>query len=210
MTPPAPLFVTLRCLSVECRLRFPAEAAAAPTRCPRCGGVLASAEVWQPPDALPTALRRPAQRPTVALLDSLRSAYNVGSIFRSADGAGLRHIYLCGLTATPPHPRIAKTALGAEQAIPWSYHPDAVETAEQLQAHGLRLWGLEATADAVDLFALPGSAEPVVLLVGNERSGLDPALLRLCDLVVAIPMRGVKESLNVATAFGIAAYTAAG
>jgi 23S rRNA (guanosine2251-2'-O)-methyltransferase len=153
-------------------------------------------------------LTRP-QRPLHGLLDNVRSTFNVGSIFRSADGAAFQHLYLCGITPTPAHPKVAKTALTAEQTVAWSQHTNALDLAEALQGRGHHLWALEDAPDATSLFAaqLPPPDQPLVLIVGHEVTGVDPGLLALCDQVVALPMGGVKRSLNVAIAFGIAAYT---
>ena len=143
--------------------------------------------------------------PLTGLLDSVRSLFNVGSIFRSADGAGFAHLYLCGFTPTPANPRLAKTALGAERTVPWSHHNNNLDLATQLLAAGATLWALETTPAAVSLFAVRPPPGPLVLVVGNEVTGVDPGLLALCTQAVAIPMHGHKRSLNVATAFGIAA-----
>ena len=143
-----------------------------------------------------------------AFLHNIRSVYNVGSMFRSADGAGIARLYLCGYTATPEHRKLHKTALGAEEAVPWLHDRDGLGAAVRLRAAGYHLWALELAPAADSLFAvgrLPQDA-PVVLVVGNEVQGLEPELLALCERVLAIPMRGVKESLNVAVAFGVAAY----
>lgn len=141
-----------------------------------------------------------------ALLDNLRSVYNVGSIFRTADGAGLAHLHLGGITPPPTHPKIAKTALGAEQHIPWTQHKNGVGTAVQLQQNGWHIWALEEGETAVPLFTLPPPTAPVLLVVGNEIAGIDPGILKIADQTASLPMLGVKRSLNVATAFGIAAY----
>jgi tRNA G18 (ribose-2'-O)-methylase SpoU len=144
------------------------------------------------------------------LLDNLRSVYNVGSIFRTADGAGIRHLHLCGITPPPDHPKIAKTALGAEKSVGWSQYKNGLETAVSLQQRGFQLWAIEETAQSDPLFtaAHPADNSPILLIVGNEIAGVDPEILALCDRVLHIPMAGHKKSLNVATAFGIAAYVA--
>jgi tRNA G18 (ribose-2'-O)-methylase SpoU len=145
-----------------------------------------------------------------ALLDNIRSAHNVGAIFRTADGAGLRELYLCGFTPTPEDvPAIAKTALGAERSVPWSYHPNAVALADDLRAKGARLIALERLPKATPIYrfrAEPPDERPWVLVIGNERAGVDPGLLERCEDVIALPMAGEKVSLNVAVAFGAAAY----
>jgi tRNA G18 (ribose-2'-O)-methylase SpoU len=150
------------------------------------------------------------KRRIIALLDNIRSAYNVGAIFRTADGIGTGHIYLCGITPNPgENDAIQKTALGAEIEVPWSHHLDALGLGRALQSQGYRLVALETTPDSqlVFEFNLQKSApQPILLVVGNEQAGVDPGLLNLCDHVFAVPMVGSKASLNVAVAFGIAAY----
>lgn len=198
-------WVIWECAAAGCRLRFPAAAHEAVNgRCPRCGGAAAIVRRLAPP-AEPPASSPGLRLPLAALLDNVRSLFNVGSIFRSADGAGLAHLFLCGVTPTPAHPKLAKTALGAEQSVGWSQHPNAVELAQQLLAAGYVLWALEENAAALPLWAAVLPPAPVVLVAGSEVTGVDPDLLALCHASLVIPMRGHKRSLNVATAFGIAA-----
>lgn len=144
------------------------------------------------------------------LLDNIRSAHNVGAIFRTGDGVGLRHLYLCGFTPTPAdNPAVSKTALGAEQRLKWSHHRNALDLVEQLRDEGFKLVALECTAKATPIYrfkAEPPDNQPWVLVVGNERAGVDPGPLELCDLVLSLPMTGEKNSLNVAAAFAAAAY----
>jgi tRNA G18 (ribose-2'-O)-methylase SpoU len=142
------------------------------------------------------------------LMDNIRSAWNVGSILRSADGFRFTHAYLCGITPTADNETVTKTALGAEDSVPWSYHKDAVKLVKGLKKEGWRVYALEEDPRAVLIsqfhdHQLPG---PMVLTVGNEVTGVDPELLDLCHEIVHIPMRGEKKSFNVAIAFGIAAY----
>ena len=192
----------------HCDLRFPVppEVVEQGRRCPHCWQETVLAVVSADSQKLPASLRHAPARPLVAILDNLRSVYNVGSCFRSADGAGLSHLYLCGVTATPAHPKVAKTSLGAEQTVGWSYHPNALKVAEQLLGQGVALWALEGGESAENLLTITRPHTPLAMIVGNEVAGVDPALLALCHHRVAIPMRGAKESLNVATAFGVAAY----
>lgn len=140
-----------------------------------------------------------------ALLDNVRSVYNVGSIFRSADGAGFDTLYLCGVTPTPNNPKLAKTALGAHNAVHWETCPNAVDLAQRLLANGYHLWALEEGERSEPLLGVSPPPIPTVLVVGSEVTGVDPGLLELCERTLAIPMRGTKRSLNVATAFGVAA-----
>jgi tRNA G18 (ribose-2'-O)-methylase SpoU len=201
------------CERQECRLRFPVvEHERFHGDCPRCGAPTrvahraALAHSAASPDS-------PANELSLsALLDNVRSLFNVGSIFRSADGAGVEQLYLCGITATPQNRKLAKTALGAERRVKWCYDRNGVEAAERLRSRGYRLWALEGGMRAEPLFSYarqensePPSA-PIVLVVGNELTGIDPSILSLCERVWSIPMRGIKGSLNVAIAFSIAAY----
>ena len=139
------------------------------------------------------------------LLDDVRSLWNVGSILRTADGLGAAHVFLCGITGIPPHPRIHETALGAEEAVSWSYLPHPFEVLEGLRRLGVALVALELTSGAVPLEA-SRSQRPLCLVLGNEPGGVSPEVLEACDEHVAIPMRGVKESLNVAVVAGIALH----
>jgi tRNA G18 (ribose-2'-O)-methylase SpoU len=148
------------------------------------------------------------------LVDNIRSAWNVGSILRSADG--LIYTYLCGITSTPENEAVTKTSLGAEGSVPWSYHKNAVKLVNDLKVEGWKIYGLEedrrgipitrASSAGFDALASQPSALREVLIVGNEVTGVDPELLDLCDEIVHIPMRGEKKSFNVAIAFAIAAY----
>ncbi|HSK89664.1 MAG TPA: RNA methyltransferase [Anaerolineales bacterium] len=142
------------------------------------------------------------------LLDNIRSAWNVGSILRSADGFGFTHAYLCGITPLADNEAVAKTSLGAEDSVPWSYHKDAVRLIKGLKAEGWKVYALEEDPRSLSISQLTDSRfpNPTVLIVGNEVSGVDPDLLDLCDSIVYIPMFGEKKSFNVAIAFGIAAY----
>jgi 23S rRNA (guanosine2251-2'-O)-methyltransferase len=141
------------------------------------------------------------------LLDNIRSAWNVGSILRSADGFGFAHAYLCGITPTADQESVTKTALGAENSVRWTYHKDAVQLVQGL-GDSWRIYALEETEDARPIHDITGMTEEErsILIVGNEVTGVDPQLLDLCDQVFYIPMRGTKRSFNVAIAFGIAAY----
>lgn len=141
----------------------------------------------------------------VVVLDNVRSAMNVGTILRTADGARVTHAYLCGITPRGDNPKVAKTALDAESLVPWSHHVDAVECCGSLAAEGYELWAVEATPGSVDYLG-PQPPARVAVIVGNERAGIDPGVLALADQVIHLPMAGAKTSLNVAVAFGVAAY----
>ncbi len=143
-----------------------------------------------------------------ALLDNIRSAWNVGSMFRTADGLGIHRLHLCGMTPTPENPKVVKTSLGAERNVEWRQYNDGLQAARSLMEQGLHLWALEDCPQAESLVnvRLPPPEEQVVLVVGNEISGVDPEILSLCERVILIPMQGVKRSFNAAVAFGIAVY----
>lgn len=195
-------------LCSQCGLRYPWHAGQ-PHRetCPACRAPTRALVAWdtqhQPPCPPPS---HPSRR-VVLVLDNLRSAWNVGAIFRTADGLGVEHLYLCGITPTPAHPGVHKTALGAEEVVPWSYAPNTAEVVRRLRAEGWQVWALEQAPSARPLLDTPAPAEPLALIVGNEVCGVGPDLFPLCDAVVCLPMRGVKRSLNVEVAAAIAVWT---
>jgi tRNA G18 (ribose-2'-O)-methylase SpoU len=207
------VFEMRECSRPECKLRFPLS----PEQhrgvfCPRCGAplkIVSAPFAHQSPDLIED---QPFRRLTV-LLDNLRSAHNVGAIFRTADGAGVRQLYLCGITPTPDdNPAIGKTALGSEDHLSWSYHPNGLDLALELQGQGSHLIALESTPDARPFYQFFDDSQrssEILLIVGNEKAGIDPGILELCNDVLFLPMAGEKESLNVAVAFGIAVYSLA-
>jgi 23S rRNA (guanosine2251-2'-O)-methyltransferase len=143
--------------------------------------------------------------PATVLLDNVRSMYNVGAFFRAADGVGLQKLCLCGITAHPPKKAISKTALGAEETVPWEHDWNAVHLAEGLRRREFQIAAIETGPDAVDLFEWEPKF-PVCVMFGHEVDGLRPELLALADAHVRIPMLGQKKSLNVATAGGVVLY----
>lgn len=141
----------------------------------------------------------------IIILNNIRSRENVGSIFRTADAAGVNKVYLCGITPTPPHEKISKTALGAETYVPWEYHKQTWRLLASLKKEGINIVALEQAKGSVDLFKFK-SQPMLALVVGNEVKGLSPQILKYCDKKVFIPMHGKKESLNVSVAAGIALF----
>ncbi|NWG06117.1 MAG: RNA methyltransferase [Chloroflexi bacterium] len=198
-------------LCESCGLRYPlVQEHPHGTRCPVCAGgtrVILSRELLLEPehDRRPTSSPK-EQRDFSVLLDNIRSAWNVGSIFRSADGFGFAHAYLCGITPTPENEAVTKTSLGAEDSVTWSYHKDAVKLVKGLKSEGWKVYALEESTDSVPISQFSADKSPAVLIVGSEVTGVDPDLLALCERVFHIPMRGDKKSYNVAMAFSIAAY----
>jgi tRNA G18 (ribose-2'-O)-methylase SpoU len=143
--------------------------------------------------------------PVSVLLDNVRSMYNVGSFFRTMDSAGCERLYLSGITARPPKLAITKTALGAEETLPWVHAIDPATLIENLRSRGYEIAAIETTLHAVDLFDWCPRF-PICLLFGHEVDGLQPDLIARCDTHVRIPMLGRKHSLNVATAGGVVIY----
>lgn len=154
----------------------------------------------------------------IVILDNVRSAHNVGSIFRTADAAGgVERVILCGVTPGPrdrfglENRALAKVSLGAEQTMGWRREQSTVEAVQRLRAEGYVVVALECAADSVDIFALPATLravprERIALVLGSETAGVSEAVVAKAHYVAAIPMRGRKESLNVSVAFGIVAY----
>lgn len=204
----------------SCGLRYPlVEGHPFGTRCPACMGetrAVIQRSLTAEPGAHPTAIEKDENGMGFAvLLDNIRSAWNVGSILRSADGFGFSHAYLCGITPPADNESVTKTSLGAEDSVPWSYHKNAVKLVQGLKSAGWKVYGLEDDDRAIALdgasssipqLAISNSAQREVLIVGNEVTGVDPELLDLCDQIFFIPMRGEKKSFNVAIAFSVAAY----
>jgi 23S rRNA (guanosine2251-2'-O)-methyltransferase len=196
-----------QCEWAECRFRFPSEVETPRAiRCPRCGAATNTAGLPAPVLADPSV---ETSNPTFsALLDNIRSIHNVGSMFRSADGAGIHHLYLCGMTATPAHPKLGKAALGSQEFVNWSYDLNGVDLVLRLKEQGHQLWGIEAAEGAQLFFEtdLVTRNQNITFIVGNERAGIDPGILALCDRTLYLPMAGHKRSLNVAVTFGIISY----
>lgn len=140
---------------------------------------------------------------------NIRSLYNVGSIFRTADAFGVSKIYLTGYTGTPANQihraKIAKSALGAENFVPWEHYRSAIKLIKSLRSQKVNIIALENNTKSVPLMKFK-PIFPLALVLGEETRGVAKLILRLCDHVLEIPMLGKKESLNVSVAFGIAAY----
>ena len=224
----------LECTDQACGFRFPAterdRALLDEDRCPRCGqDTVATTTYLQEPYNLTPSATDVVHSPIIeTVIDNVRSIHNVGSIFRSADGAGVQHLHLCGITPSPEHPKLAKTALGAQDTLLWTHHNNSIAAVKTLRARGFRLWALEEagavaalprqasarTMKTVSLFDLDNYADekdepaisPIALIIGNEVAGVDPDLLTLCDRILYVPMTGQKRSLNVAVAYGIAVF----
>jgi tRNA G18 (ribose-2'-O)-methylase SpoU len=159
---------------------------------------------------VPDSLGRDAVKRVVVVLDNIRSLYNTGSIFRTADGAGVDRIVLCGITPRPDQGSrqsraIAKTALGSQDTVPWEYVPDARSALDRFKREGFQTIAVETSPGAIDLYEWTPNW-PVCLVFGHEVEGVSESLASGVDAVLRIPMLGQKRSLNVATAAGVILY----
>ena len=155
-----------------------------------------------PKPSVPQAPRTPI----IGLLDNIRSLYNVGSIFRTSDGAFIQKLYLCGYTPRPPRREIEKTALGATETIPWEYYPSPLDALEVARRGGATICVLEQTTRSIPYHTVQKKEFPVCLVVGNEITGISPEVVSAADIAIQIPMLGTKQSLNAAVAYGIALF----
>lgn len=155
----------------------------------------------------PDAYRAARKLPLRILVDNVRSMHNIGAFFRTADAFLVDEIILAGISGTPPHPEISKSALGAELSVAWRHVPDAYEEALALRSGGWSLVVLEQTHDSVDLRDFdPVDRLPLVLVVGNEVEGVDQRIADIADTVVEIEQCGTKHSLNVSVSAGLAMW----
>ena len=153
----------------------------------------------------------------IAILHNIRSLHNVGSIFRTADAAGIEKLYLCGITPTPLdqfgkiRPQLAKVALGAEKTVAWGKYSSTSRLLDKLKKDKYKIFAVEQSKKSnhyysKEILRFAQNDKEIALVVGNEVKGLSPAILKKCDKILEIPMRGKKESLNVAVAFGIVTF----
>jgi 23S rRNA (guanosine2251-2'-O)-methyltransferase len=149
-------------------------------------------------------VRQADKIPVIAVLENVRSAYNIGSVFRTADAFLLEAIYICGYSAYPPHKEIRKTALGAEESVAWKHFPHATGAITALKAEGYRVFAAEQVEGSVLLNEFDSDAfEKIAIVFGNEVSGVEQETILQCDGCIEIPQIGMKHSLNIATAAGV-------
>ena len=153
----------------------------------------------------PAEIRKMKRTPIYIILDNIRSLYNVGAIFRTADGVMAEKIYLCGMTGIPPRREIEKTSLGACEVVPWEYRKKAVDVVRELKEQRVEIVTLELT-DPPNNYSDTEFTFPTALVIGHEIEGVSDEVMELSDKSISIPMLGRANSLNVATAFGIAVY----
>ncbi|MDA0313840.1 MAG: RNA methyltransferase [Bacteroidetes bacterium] len=153
------------------------------------------------------AFKETEKSPLILVLDNVRSLNNVGSAFRTGDVFRVEKIYLCGITGTPPHRDIQKTALGSTESVDWEYCNTALETVARLKAEGIRCCALEQVENSIPLHQFtPQKGSKYALIFGNEVFGVEEEVLNACDEVLEIPQLGTKHSLNISVSLGIAVW----
>ncbi len=144
--------------------------------------------------------------PVIVILDNIRSLNNVGTFFRTSDAFNIESIYLCGITATPPHREIQKTALGATESVDWYYSENTIEVVDVLQQKGVRVYAVEQTEQSVMLNNFTYDGSPIALVFGNEVKGVEQKVIDICNGSLEIPQFGTKHSLNVSVSYGVVAW----
>lgn len=148
--------------------------------------------------------KKTSKTPVVVVLDNVRSALNVGSVFRTSDAFKIERIFLCGITACPPNAEIRKTAIGAEQSVDFQYFKTTTEAVLSLKNDGYRIFAVEQAVESVSLEELDlQGVEKLALVFGNEVKGVDDSIMELCDSCIEIPQYGTKHSLNVSVSAGV-------
>ncbi len=148
--------------------------------------------------------REARKNPVIAVLENVRSGYNVGSLFRTGDAFLLEAIYICGYSPYPPHKEIRKTALGAEDTVTWKHFKTADEAVNELKELGYRVFAVEQTENSIPLQkAAFDPMEKIAVVFGNEVTGVEQSTISLCEGTIEIPQWGMKHSLNIATAAGV-------
>lgn len=154
-----------------------------------------------------TEFRDTKKSPIIIVLDNIRSLNNIGSVFRTSDAFLVQKIYLCGITATPPHKDIHKTALGATDTVAWDYAKDTLEVIEKLKGEGVKVLSIEQAENAVMLNDfIPEKNSTYALVFGNEVKGVQQAVVNASDTVVEIPQYGTKHSLNISVSCGVVVW----
>ena len=143
--------------------------------------------------------------PVYVVLDNIRSALNVGAVFRTCDAALVEKLYLCGITAYPPHNKIPKTAIGATDVVPWEHHKSTVDVIKELKEKGVQIVSVEIAEGSVNYTDFKFE-KPTAIVLGHEISGVSEEVMKLSDAIVEVPMLGRAHSLNIATTTGIVLY----
>jgi 23S rRNA (guanosine2251-2'-O)-methyltransferase len=144
------------------------------------------------------------KNPIIIILDNIRSVYNVGSIFRTADAFLIEGICICGYSPTPEHKQMAKTALGATDTVDWIHYPNALEAIQELKQNGYTVFAIEQAVGSISLEKFQANNySKIAVIMGNEVEGVQQSLIEACDGCIEIPQLGMKHSLNVSTAAGV-------
>ena len=152
----------------------------------------------------PEEFRLSEKIPVIVVLENIRSAYNVGSVFRTADAFLVEAIYIIGYSAKPPHKEIKKTALGAEETVAWKYFKTTAEAVEELHKEGYKIYAVEQAEGSLPLHSITVKHDDrIAVIFGNEVTGVDQPTIHLCEGCIEIPQLGMKHSLNIATAAGV-------
>ena len=151
----------------------------------------------------PEEFKQTKKIPLVVVLDNVRSLHNVGSVFRTSDAFLVQAVYLCGITATPPHAEIHKTALGAENTVDWKYFEKTIDAIRELKQEGFHIAAVEQAENSILLDDFRIKETPFAIVLGNEVKGVDQDVMNLCDSCIEIPQFGTKHSLNVSVTSGI-------
>lgn len=151
----------------------------------------------------PEEFKETKKTPLVVVLDNVRSLHNVGSVFRTSDAFLVEAVYLCGITATPPHAEIHKTALGAENTVEWKYFENTLDAVNELISKGYHLAAVEQAENSIMLDELSLSEDKYAVILGNEVKGVNQEVMNLCHSCIEIPQFGTKHSLNVSVTSGI-------
>jgi tRNA G18 (ribose-2'-O)-methylase SpoU len=149
-------------------------------------------------------IKQTRKQPIIVVLENIRSAYNVGSVFRTADAFLIEAVYIVGYSAMPPHKEIKKTALGAEESVDWKYFKTAAEAIDDLKSKGFKIFAAEQAEGSLKLQHVKvENGEKIAVVFGNEVTGVEQNTIHLCDGCIEIPQLGMKHSLNIATAAGV-------
>ena len=199
--------VVLKCSGTACGMRYPSPADDHRRHaCPLCESPVSQVgDYHAPPLPVAPAIEH-GQAQLVGVLDNIRSAQNVGTMMRSANGAALDHLYLGGLTAAADNPKVAKTALGSQLSVPSTSCKDTLDCVAQLRRDAFEIWAVEFTDRSTPLQTLQARPENLAFVVGNERAGVDPVILEQADRHLHLDMYGSKTTLNVGVTFGVVAY----
>ena len=201
------------CSNPECRFRYPDPINSTDLHngCPLCGesaAMVNEVNIQFEDFSNKIHLRNHSEITIIPVLDNIRSLYNVGSIFRTANGFGIDLILLCGISPTPLHNQFHKTSLGAEKFIKWEHHNNAVILLDNLRNRHFQIISLEKTeySKPINTVKKEQLNANLAIFLGNENLGVDPEILKRSDMVVSIPMLSTKKSYNICVAFGIALY----